>query len=172
MLRKWLLVLMVVVGLAAIGSLFARRGRFHPQVLKSCFTDVQGLKPGSSVRIAGVDVGTVTSVRPNPQNNNCPAEVEMELATAYDLRIPRDSLTEIDTDGLLGGSLVTIDVRQASGSPIENYGYLKSKPTPRALSLEEKLTAARILLELNAARRSSEKSSSDRVSTPAPHSRP
>ena len=65
----------------------------------------------------------------------------MELANSYDLRIPKDSLTEIDTAGLLGGSLESIDVSQASGSPIENYGYLKSKPTNPPLSVEDLIKA-------------------------------
>ena len=157
MLKKFIIVLLVVIGLTAIGSLFAGRFKPHRQVLKSCFADVQGLKRGAEVRIAGVDVGTVRSVRSNPQSKNCPAEIEMKVATAYELRIPRDSLTEIDTAGLLGGSLVTIDATQASELPIENYGYLKSKSANRTLSLDEELTAARFLLELEAAQKSDQK---------------
>jgi ABC-type transporter Mla subunit MlaD len=100
MLRKSILVLMVIVGLAAIGSLFIRNFRLSRQELKSCFDDVQGLKAGAVVRIAGVDVGTVLSVRANPQNKNCPAEVEMALATSYDLRLPKDAIAAIETAGI------------------------------------------------------------------------
>ncbi len=155
--RKFTLALIVTVGLVAIGSLFLGRRSLHSQVLKSCFTDVHGLKRGAEIRIAGVDVGTVQSVRSKPQDKNCPAEVTIEVAAESDLRIPRDALTEIDTAGVLGGSFVTIDVTQASGLPIENYGYLKSKPAKRTLSLDEELTAARALLELEAAQKSTDK---------------
>ncbi len=139
MLRKSILVLIVVIGMTAIGSLFVGRLGLYRQELKSCFDNVQGLRSGAAVRVAGVDVGKVIRVRADPQNKNCPAEVEMQLATTYDLRIPNDALAVIETEGVLGESFVNIDVHEASGSPIENYGYLKSKPTPKPLSMEEML---------------------------------
>ena len=159
--RKSILVLMVVIGLAAIGSLLVGRARFHRRELKSCFNDVQGLRSGAAVRIAGVEVGSVRIVRADPQNKNCPAEIEMQLATSYELRIPKYALAEIDTEGLLGGSFVNIDVTQASGPPIENYGYLKSEPTRRALSLDETVKAIRALIELDKASKATRKAAND-----------
>ena len=99
MLRKSILVLIIVVGVAAIGTLFINPLRYSRQDIKSCFDDAGALRAGAAVRIAGVDVGTVRSVRANPQNKNCPAEIEMALATAYEIRIPKDSLAEINTAG-------------------------------------------------------------------------
>ena len=148
MLRKSILVLMIVVGLAAIGSLFINPLRYSRHDIKSCFDDAGGLHAGAAVRIAGVDVGTVRSVRANPQNKNCPAEVEMALATTYEIRIPKDSIAEANTAGLLGEVYVNIDTTQASGAPIENYGYLKSKPSKTTLSLADQLKAADVLLRL------------------------
>ena len=104
MIRKLILALIVAVGLAAIGSLFINRLRYFHQDLKSCFNDAGGLQAGASVRIAGVDVGTVRSVRANPQSQDCPAEVEVVLATTYEIRIPKDSLAGIETAGLVGGA--------------------------------------------------------------------
>jgi ABC-type transporter Mla subunit MlaD len=80
-----------------------------------------------AVRVAGVDVGTVRSVQADPQNKNCAAEVETVLATTYKINIPKDSIAGTNTAGLLGEVYVNIDTRQASGAPIENYGYLKSR---------------------------------------------
>jgi len=147
---------MVAVGLAAVGSLLVRNVHLSHQDLKSCFGDVQGLKEGAVVNIAGVDVGVVRSVRANPQNKNCPAEVEMALATSYDLRVPKDAVAAIETTGLLGQSYIDIDVSQASGAPIENYGYLKSKPTKPAPSAGE-LKATDFLLHLVQAAKEAEK---------------
>src|SRR5216684_9047472 len=98
--------------------LFINPLRYSRQDIKSCFDDAGGLRAGAAVRIAGVDVGTVRSVRAKPQNKNCPAEVEMVLATAYEIRIPKDSLAEINTAGLLGEADVNIDTTQASGAAI------------------------------------------------------
>jgi phospholipid/cholesterol/gamma-HCH transport system substrate-binding protein len=139
---------MIVVGVAAIGSLFLNSLRYSRQDIKSCFDDAGGLRAGAAVRIAGVDVGTVRSVRARPQNKNCPAEVEMALATTYEIRIPKDSIAETNTAGLLGEVYVNIDTAQASGAPIENYGYLKSKPSKTTLSLADQLKAADVLLQL------------------------
>ncbi|MGA2336124.1 MAG: MlaD family protein [Terriglobales bacterium] len=148
MVRKLTLVLMIVVGLAAIGSLLINPLRYSRQTIKSCFDDAGGLRSGAPVRIAGVNVGTVRSVRANPQNKNCPAEVEMALATTYEIRIPKDSIAETNTAGLIGEVYVNIDSTQASGAPIENYGYLKSRTSKTTLSLGDQLKAADVLLRL------------------------
>jgi ABC-type transporter Mla subunit MlaD len=141
MFRKSILVLVVAVGLAAIGSLFINPFRYHRQQIKSCFNDVQGLRAGAPVRLAGVEVGTVQSVRANPQRKGCPAEIEMRLATPYEINIPRDSITGTDTAGVLGETYVEINTTQASGPPVENYGYLKSRPSNPPTSFEDYLKA-------------------------------
>ncbi len=157
MTRKLILGLIVAVGMVAIGSLFVNRLRYSHHDLKSCFDDAGGLRAGAPVRIAGVDVGTVHSVRANPQNKTCPAEVEMVLATSYEIRVPRDSIVEIETAGLLGEAYVNIDTTQASGAPIENYGYLKSKHARSTLSLGEQVRAADVALRLVQALKEAEK---------------
>jgi len=157
MLRKSILVLMIVVGVAAIGSLFISPLHYSRHNIKSCFDDAGGLRAGAAVRIAGVDVGTVRSVRANPQNKNCPAEVEMALATTYEIKIPKDSIAETNTAGPLGEVYVNIDTMQTSGAPIENYGYLKSKPSKTTLSLGDQLKAADALLRLVRAFKEGEK---------------
>jgi phospholipid/cholesterol/gamma-HCH transport system substrate-binding protein len=146
--RKLILALIVVVGVVAIGSLFINPLRYFRHDIKSCFDDAVGLRSGAPVRIAGVDVGTVRSVRANPQNKNCPAEVEMILATTYEIRIPKDSFAEINTAGLLGEVYVNIDTTQAVESPVENYGYLKSKPSKPTPSLADHLKALDLILRL------------------------
>jgi ABC-type transporter Mla subunit MlaD len=137
--KKLIVVVIIAVGVAAVVGLFINRLRFSRQYLKSCFTDVGGLRAGAPVRIAGVEVGTVRSVRAHPQDYGCPAEVEMTLVTTYEIRIPKDSIAETETEGLLGGVYVNIDTTQASGTPIENYGYLKGKSGKRTSSLADQL---------------------------------
>ncbi len=166
MLRKSLLVLMIVIGLAAVGSLFINPLRYSRQDIKSCFNDAGGLRAGASVRIAGVEVGTVRTVRANPQNKNCPAEVEMALATTYEIRIPKDSITETETAGLIGEVYLSIDTTQASGASIENYGYLKSKPGKNTLSLGDQLKAEGAVVRLVQALREAEKEVPKDSSTP------
>ncbi len=159
---------MIVIGLAAIGSLLINPLRYSRQDIKSCFDDAGGLRAGAPVRIAGVDVGTVRSVRANPENKSCPAEVEMALATSYEIRVPKDSIAEIEMAGLLGETHLTIDTTQASGAPIENFGYLKSKPAKHTLSLGEQVRAADAALRLVQALKDAEKEV-PKDSSPAPH---
>ncbi len=157
---------MIAIGLAAVGSLFVNRLRYFRQDVKSCFTDAGGLQPGAQVRIAGVDVGTVRSVRANPQNQNCPAEVEMALATTYEITIPKDSIAAIEPSGLISGAYISIATAQTSGAPIENYGYLKSKPIKPSPSVGDQIKAADFLFHLVQAAKEVEKESpSDRDSS-------
>jgi ABC-type transporter Mla subunit MlaD len=171
MLRKPILVL-IVVALAAIVILFIGNARLSRQELKSCLSDVQRLREGAEVRIAGVEVGTVRSVRANPQNKNCPAEVGMAVATSYKLHVPKDAIAAIERAGILGQSYVGIDVSQASGAPLENYGYLKSKPTKplpsaedfrKALATEDFLKALDTRLAIIEASKPSEKVPKDKL---------
>jgi phospholipid/cholesterol/gamma-HCH transport system substrate-binding protein len=113
--------------MAAIGSLLLNRLRYFRQDLKSCFDNAGGLRAGAPVRIAGVDVGTVHSVRAHSQDRNCPAEVEIDLVTTYEVRIPKGSIAETNTAGLLGEVYVSIDTSRAAGLPVEKYGYLRSE---------------------------------------------
>ena len=169
MLRRWIIVLIAVVGLAGIAILVVGNLRLSRQELKSCFSDVQGLKAGAGVRIAGVDVGTVRSVRANPQNKNCSAEVEMALATSYELRVPQDAIAAIEQAGILGERYVDIDISQASGPPVENYGYLKGKTT-KPLSAEDVLRAVDKRLTMIEASIKSIESEKTSKGSAAPHS--
>jgi phospholipid/cholesterol/gamma-HCH transport system substrate-binding protein len=174
LLRRWIIVLIAVVGLAGIAILVVGNLRLSRQELKSCFSDVQGLKAGAGVRIAGVDVGTVRSVRAIPQNKNCPAEVEMALATSYELRVPQDAIAAIEQAGILGERYVDIDISQASGPPVENYGYLKGKTT-KPLSAEDVLRAVdKRLTMIDSSIKSieSEKTSKGSAAPHSQHSKP
>ena len=137
MLRKATLVLIVAVGLAAIAIVFVSGSPYARKHLKTCFADAQGLRSGAAVRIAGVEVGSVRRMHVNPERKDCPAEVEMDTATSYEIKIPKDSVVELATAGVLGETYVEIDTAYALGSPLEDYGYLKSKPAVPALSVED-----------------------------------
>jgi hypothetical protein len=112
MTRKILLAMIVAVGLAAIGVLLVGRQRYSHLELKSCFNDVQGLKAGASVRIAGVDVGTVRRVRANPEMRNCPAEVDMELLPRMKSEFQKTRLRESRPPDCLGKPTSTSTLRR------------------------------------------------------------
>lgn len=103
--------------------------------LKCHFRDAQGLRAGARVRVAGVEVGSVTSVRVRPELREYPAEVAMTLYTPYELKIPSDSTVSIETTGVMGDVVAQINIQDASGPPLQSGGVLKSRasdsPTPR-----------------------------------------
>lgn len=75
------------------------------------FSNVTGLKVSSSVRYAGVDVGTVKSITPMGYRVNVVCTVNK------DVPIPDDSLFIIAADGLMGERFISI----APGSSGNNY---------------------------------------------------
>jgi phospholipid/cholesterol/gamma-HCH transport system substrate-binding protein len=101
----------------------------HRMTLKAYFTDATGLRPSATVRIAGVDVGGVKSVRVRPEMKDTSVEVVMSLNAAQDLSIPNDSTVSLETAGVLGEIYIDIDSRSASGPPIQSGGTLKATPT-------------------------------------------
>jgi phospholipid/cholesterol/gamma-HCH transport system substrate-binding protein len=127
--RKVLLgVIIVIPVVAAFLFVHARLSGYRIE-LKTHFHDAQGLRPGASVRIAGVDVGSVTSVRVRPELGENAAEVVMDLHTPYELKIPRDSVASLQTAGVLGPTFVEIHMAGASGQPANNGTVLNSKET-------------------------------------------
>lgn len=87
----------------------------------------------------------------------------MEVATIYEIAVPRDAIAKIARMGILGETYVDIDISQATGAPIENHGYLKSKPTA---SLQDQIRAAQVLVE--AAKAAANETPGDDKSPPPP----
>ncbi len=78
--------------------------------LTASFRSLEGVSVGTDVRLAGVKVGTVTSVELNPQTYRADTVV-----TILDgIEIPDDSAIVISSEGLLGGNFVEIS---PGGSP-------------------------------------------------------
>ena len=98
-----------VVAVAAGFFLFASQGRgFAPEAdtyaLRASFRSVEGVTVGTDVRLAGVKIGTVTSLTLNPQTFYADAAVSIRR----DVLLPDDSSILISSEGLLGGSFVEI----------------------------------------------------------------
>ncbi len=96
--RKIALVFTVAVA-AGILWLPLRRPPSHRLSLTTYFRNGDGLQPKAPVRINGVELGSVTSVRVRPELGERPVEVIMEIAASYDLALPSDSTVRIETGG-------------------------------------------------------------------------
>ena len=119
-----------LAGVAVLALLFVvLRPLGHKLVVKAYFTNAIGLRAGARVRLAGVDVGSVKTVRARPELKETPVEVVMVLNPQYDLNIPADSTVLLETAGVLGETFVEIDAAHASGPPIGANSVLKAQPT-------------------------------------------
>ena len=119
-----------VVGAAILAwILFARAPLGHQLVVKAYFENGMGLRVGARVRLAGVDVGSVKSVRARPELKEAPVEVVMALNPPHELNLPKDSIAQLETLGVLGETFVDIDARRASGPPIGANDVLGTRTT-------------------------------------------
>jgi ABC-type transporter Mla subunit MlaD len=100
----------------------------HLLEIKCYFKDAQGLRPGAKVRLAGVEVGSVASVRARPELRDHPAEVVMILQTPYELNVPDDSVVTVEFAKALGEVFAQINIQDAKGPALQPGGVLKTRP--------------------------------------------
>src|SRR5258708_256005 len=103
---------LTIVAIAVVGAAIAfalARPSGHSLDIKCYFKDAEGLRPGAKVRLAGVEVGIVTSVRVRPEFRDHPAEVVMILQTPYELKVPDDAVVTLESAGVLGATYAQIN---------------------------------------------------------------
>lgn len=69
------------------------------------FASVNGIAVGSQVKIAGVQIGSVTSNKLDPDTY----EALLQLTLNQEVPVPEDSVAKIVSDGFLGGAHVAIE---------------------------------------------------------------
>ena len=99
--------LFIIAGILCLGYLSIKLGKMEIMGSKGyeiygVFSNVGGLKVGSSVEIAGVTVGRVTSV----SLGDYQAHVVLNLPK--DLRIQEDAIVSVRTRGLIGEKYIEI----------------------------------------------------------------
>src|SRR5258708_21119379 len=120
--------LLVLVGLfvlaAGIFYVTGGRGFVGPKYrLKTYLPEVGGLSSGAPVRVDGVEVGNVESIRLLPRtagkapDKNKNIEVVMRVDKRYQEYILTDSTASLVTEGLLGNRYVNV-TRGITGTPI------------------------------------------------------
>jgi phospholipid/cholesterol/gamma-HCH transport system substrate-binding protein len=100
--------------------------------LRSYFDNAQGLRPGAPVRLSGVDIGNVAKIIivPDKDKQLTPVEVLMKVSTKYKYAIHRDSVTSLETAGVLGETFLDIDSLQALGPPAHDGDTLPTQVHP------------------------------------------
>lgn len=106
-------------------------GMFVPKIfLKAYFDNAGGLRVGAPVRLQGVDIGNVKTVRIVPGKQPNSVEVLMKISTRYLDTIRKDSIVQLSTAGVLGETFVDIDSTQAKGPPVSDGDTLAQREQP------------------------------------------
>jgi phospholipid/cholesterol/gamma-HCH transport system substrate-binding protein len=104
-------------------SLFAPKVPYHVQL-----ADVQGVKPGSTVRMGGVDIGTVSKVQFPEDPGMTLIDVSLSIVRRESPRIRESSRASIAAKGLLGDKMVTITPGRMDEPAIPAGGIVPSAP--------------------------------------------
>jgi phospholipid/cholesterol/gamma-HCH transport system substrate-binding protein len=98
----------VVLAAAAgfLGYAVANTGRTSVSgyTLRAAFDNITGISVGSPVRLAGVQVGSVTGALIDPQSYRA----VLTFTVQPSVKLPDDSSAEIATEGLLGGNSLSL----------------------------------------------------------------
>jgi phospholipid/cholesterol/gamma-HCH transport system substrate-binding protein len=119
---------------AAVGFLFYAgqtsgfTARTDGYALIASFRAIDGITVGSDVRLAGVKVGTITSITLNPVTFFADTMITMR----EDIILPEDSAILISSEGLLGGNYVEVI---PGGSPINLEPGAEIEDTQGSVSL-------------------------------------
>jgi phospholipid/cholesterol/gamma-HCH transport system substrate-binding protein len=120
-------ILMVLIFLmSGTGGWFTRK-----LTLRSYFDNAGGLREGAPVRLAGVDIGNVKSVRVVAGKPATPVEVTMKVNTKYAFNLRKDSVTLLSTAGVLGETYVDIDSSAAKGPQATDGDTLPAQNQPQ-----------------------------------------
>lgn len=120
----------LVIAALAIFLVTGSSGFFWQRyTLKTRFPSVAGLKPGSPVRLAGIEVGSVTDT-PLADDQ---VDVVFEVNKEYRSRITTSSIATLGSVSLLGESAVDI-TPSSGGTPIPDFGYVPTGRTAAQLS--------------------------------------
>ncbi len=101
--------LFFLAGFVAFGWLALRLGEVpwiaeqRSYTIQAEFNNISGIAKGAMIRIAGVDVGRVTSLRLGEDNL---ALVSLQVDRA--VRIPKDSIASVKSQGIIGDKFIQI----------------------------------------------------------------
>jgi phospholipid/cholesterol/gamma-HCH transport system substrate-binding protein len=128
----------VVIATTFIFLLTGSNGFFWQRYsIKTILPDVAGLKPGAPVRLAGVEIGSVSDVAFVGDR----VEVVMEVLDENRPRITTTSIATLGSVSLLGEAAIDI-TSSSQGTPIDEWGYVRSRrPTASLGNMAEQASA-------------------------------
>lgn len=92
------------------------------------FPSVQGVEPGTRVRIQGIDAGQVEHLEP-PRAPGGEVVLWLRLDGRHRHLVRADAMVQIVNEGMLGGKVVEIHPGTPAAPPVEERALLSSRPT-------------------------------------------
>jgi phospholipid/cholesterol/gamma-HCH transport system substrate-binding protein len=119
----------VIVGLVLLGAIVfllgGETGVFARYVeYTASFNSIEGLQPGSPVRLAGVEVGQVDAITFYDDPADKRVQVRMRVQAKYAERVRADSAAAVGSRGLLGDKVVDISLGSADQPVVDEGGEL------------------------------------------------
>ena len=135
----------VLVAILAAGSgVLVRQTLFRPQTVTAYFSSATGLYPGDEVRIAGVKVGTIRSITPQPEHAAVTLEVD------HDVAVPADAKAVIVAQNLVAARYVQLAPLYRAGEPrLKDGAVIEEQRTAVPIEWDEvKTQLSRLATEL------------------------
>jgi phospholipid/cholesterol/gamma-HCH transport system substrate-binding protein len=131
-LRVGLTVVFASITLAILIFLMSGTGGWFTKkvLLKSYFDNAGGLRNGAAVRLQGVDIGNVVSIRLVPDKPLTPVEVSMKVLTRFRRNLHKDSYASLSTAGVLGETYIDIDSSTSRGPEAQSGDVLPTREHP------------------------------------------
>lgn len=95
--------------------------------VKAVFPTVEGLREGATVRLSGINVGSVSDIAIAGDSLGS-VVVEMRIETSVKDFIRIDSKAAVETEGLVGDKIIVLSVGSPNNPIVEDGGYIKAKP--------------------------------------------
>ena len=132
-LRVGLTVLFASITLAVLIFLMSGTGGVFTKkiIVKSYLDNSGGLRVGAPVRLQGVDIGNVKAIRIVPGRPLAPVEVTMKISTKYLFNLRKDSVTSLQTAGVLGETYVDVNSALARQGELADGDTLNTQETPQ-----------------------------------------
>ncbi len=115
---------LLVVGIFLIGqknSLFSSTFK-----VRAYFKDIQGLRTGTTVRLSGIDVGSVSGVE-IVNDTTGHVQVTMDLQTDIQRFIRTDTKASIESEGLVGNKVIVLKIGSSQAEQIKNDGIIQTE---------------------------------------------
>ena len=100
-------------------NIFGRQLQFF-----TAFSDVKGLSPGAPVRLGGISIGRVDTIKFAPERKDPKVYVEFLINDDYLERVRKDTKVSIQTQGLLGDRFLNLSL--GTGEPLTPGQTLES----------------------------------------------